>query len=111
MTPSTTVQAFAYAALTQANDDQDAAIAALKALNAGLYTAAATGGGRVMTAATATNKSFQFTLPQDLSPKQLGEFIFQALQLLKTHTAAELEALMFRRRRNVSVAGFGYPCR
>jgi hypothetical protein len=107
---STAVHAFAYAALKANSDDKDAAVAALELVLAGQYSTHTGANGRVMTTAASEGKSFSYTLPANFGPKEITEITFDAIRFLKQHTLTEIEALLFRRRRNVAFSSFGGPC-
>ena len=68
------------------------------------------GGGKVMTTATATNKSFSFTIDQGLTTSAVMAAADQALAWLDSHTADELTAFLKRRATSVSVVRYGAAC-
>lgn len=69
----------------------------------------AKGGGKVMTQATATNKSFSFTIDQGMTSSGLMICADEALAWLDSHTADELAAFLNRRATNFSLNRYG-PC-
>jgi hypothetical protein len=55
-----------------------------------------------MTSATATNKSFSFTIPAGLALSDLIAATDDALAWLDSHTSDELAALLARRRQTAA---------
>lgn len=78
-----TIRRLAYSAVTQANNNREAALASLNQLVIGQFTAAA---GKVMTQASATNKSFAFTLEAGFGPNQIADLAFDAIGLINAIT-------------------------
>lgn len=85
------IKRFAYAAYRAASNSRADAITALDAVITGNYTSITSGGGRVMTAATATNKSFSYTLPAGYGPKEIGEMAYGAVRFLAGCTDDNVE--------------------
>lgn len=65
------------------------------------------GSGKVMTTATATNKSFSFAIDPGLTVEKIMLAADEALAWLDSHTADELAAFLARRATNVSFNRYG----
>lgn len=85
-----TIRRLAYSAVTQANNDRAAALASLNLLVIGQYNATA---GRVMTQASATNKSFSYTLEAGFGPNQIADLAFEAITLINSLTDEQFPTL------------------
>lgn len=59
-----------------------------------------------MTTATATNKSFSFTIAEGMGPGDVTAAADDALAWLDSHTSDELAALVNRRATSVSIVRF-----
>lgn len=67
-------------------------------------------GGKVMTQATATNKSFSFTIDQGMTSSAIMQAADQALAWFDSHTEEELAAYLARRSSKWSVVRYGGAC-
>jgi len=83
------------------------ALAALTNIQGGQYTLTTTSNGRILTTATATNKSFTYTLLPSMGPEKLMSMAFLAKQFIRSRTDAELDAIWSHRRSNVALGRFG----
>ncbi len=67
-----------------------------------------------MISSSAEGKAFSYQLPDGMSVAQIDEATFGAIQYLESHSIDEINADLFRRRRNVALATFGggpcFPC-
>lgn len=78
----------------------------LESLVTGQFSVVA-GGGKVMTQATATNKSFTFTIDQNLTASKIMEYADEALAWYDSHTPDELAAFLVRRASQYAINRYG----
>lgn len=78
----------------------------IEALVTGQFTIAKAS-GKVMTTATATNKSFSFTIDPSMSAGALMKAADEALAWFDSHTSDELAAFLTRRATNVAFNRYG----
>ena len=79
--------------------------AVLESLVTGQFTLVQ-GSGKVMTQATATNKSFSFTLDSSLSVSAIINDADTALAWFDSHSTAELNSFLTRRASSVAIARY-----
>lgn len=83
------------------------AIEGLKTIYAGRYTTSQSANGKVMVSASGEGKAFSYQLPEGMSVAQIDEATFGAIQYLEAYTLDQINADLFRRRRNVAFASIG----
>lgn len=85
-----TIRFLAYSAITQAANDREAAIASLNQMVLSQFSISA---GKVMTQASATNKSFTYTVDPSYSPFRIAKLAHQAICLLNGLSDEQLPTL------------------